>query len=121
MTREFILTDYFDQRWKHLKLSDDLLKAVQEEILSDPHKGKVIQGTGGIRKMRFHLGNRCKRGGIKILFVEILLSEKIYLLDVYTKGDIENITDKQRKQLKHLVQNISNECNVKGRWDGIQL
>lgn len=51
MTREFIMTPEFDKQWKAIGLTDNELKALQEELTIIPTKGDIIQGTGGLRKI----------------------------------------------------------------------
>ena len=53
MTRSFIELPMFRSKWKTLGLNDDDLRRLQLELLSDPKVGAVMQGTGGVRKMRF--------------------------------------------------------------------
>ncbi len=53
LSRMFIELPSFRLRWKNLGLSDDDLKNLEQELLNDPKVGDVLQGTGGVRKMRF--------------------------------------------------------------------
>ena len=60
MTRTFIEVPLFTKRWAEIGLTDaDLLK-LQIMLLKDPESGPIIEGTGGIRKVRFPLENREK-------------------------------------------------------------
>jgi hypothetical protein len=49
----FLQMATFTKAWEHHALGDEALKALEDEILLNPNAGKVIQGTGGLRKMRF--------------------------------------------------------------------
>ena len=60
MTREFIIMPEFDKKWKSLGFTDIELKALQEELTANPLLGKIMQGTGGLRKLRFAFENRGK-------------------------------------------------------------
>ena len=60
MTREFIITQEFDKNWKSMGLTDDDLKALQEELILNPSKGDLLQGTGGLRKIRVPFENKRK-------------------------------------------------------------
>lgn len=53
MTRIFVELPTFRAKWESLGLNDDDLKRLQEEMLLNPKTGDVMQGTGGVRKMRF--------------------------------------------------------------------
>ncbi len=65
MTRTFIEVPLFTKRWKEIGLNDDELQAFQIMLLKDPESGPIMEGTGGIRKVRFPLENRSKRGSGK--------------------------------------------------------
>ena len=54
MTRTFIEVPLFSKRWKEIGLGEDELQALQIMLLKDPESGPVMEGTGGIRKVRFH-------------------------------------------------------------------
>lgn len=56
MTRNFVMLSEFDKNWAGMGLNDDNLRRLQEELLINPEKGDVMQGTGGLRKMRFAIG-----------------------------------------------------------------
>ena len=60
MERTFIILPEFDKNWKAMGLSDEDLRRLENEILQNPAVGAVMQGTGGLRKMRFALDNRGK-------------------------------------------------------------
>ena len=60
MTRTFIKVPLFTKRWKEIGLNDRELRSLQMILLKDPESGPVMEGTGGIRKVRFPLENRGK-------------------------------------------------------------
>lgn len=49
MTGKFVMIPEFDRRWKSMDLDDNDLRRLQEELLLNPEKGNVMQGTGGLR------------------------------------------------------------------------
>ena len=53
MTRTFVELPLFRSKWEKLGLTDLDFRRLQESLLADPKIGAVMQGTGGIRKMRF--------------------------------------------------------------------
>lgn len=67
MTRTFIEVPLFSKRWLEIGLTDDDLLQLQIMLLKDPESGPVIEGTGGIRKVRFPLDNRGKSGSVRVL------------------------------------------------------
>lgn len=86
-------------------LSPDEYRSLQLELLEMPLKGNLIKGTGGARKLRFGLPGRGKRGSIRIIYY-YQVNNRIYLLLVYKKSKQEDLTPKQRKVLKSLIERI---------------
>ena len=70
MLRTFVEVPLFTKRWKEIGLGDDELRALQIMLLKDPESGPVMEGTGGIRKVRFSLENRGKSGGIRVCYTD---------------------------------------------------
>ena len=54
-------------------LDDDNLRNLENEIIKNPKIGKVIQGTGGLRKMRYALENTDKSSGSRVLYVDYVV------------------------------------------------
>jgi len=52
----------------------------------------VMEGTGGIRKVRFPLENRRKSGSVRVCYTDFEEYEVIYLITAFTKADQENLT-----------------------------
>lgn len=104
MKRSFIELPIFKSRWEALGLNEEDLLRLQIELLADPKVGDVMQGTGGVRKMRFAFEHRGKSGGVRVIYVDFEVYEKIYLLTAYTKNEKENLTKKERSEIKQLIE-----------------
>lgn len=66
---EFIESKTFQTIFKKLKLDDDDLRRIQNEIIVDPHTGEPPQGMHGIHKFRFdNIENKGKSGGSRIYY-----------------------------------------------------
>jgi len=72
-------------------LSDDEYLELQAALAQDPEAGAVIPASGGIRKLRWGLSGRGKRGGLRVIYY--LRSQKgvIWMLTLYPKNVAENI------------------------------
>ena len=103
MVRTFIELPIFRSRWKDLGLNDTDLRRLQIELLADPKVGAVMQGTGGVRKMRFAFEHQGKSGGVRVIYVDFEIYEKIYLLTAYTKNEKENLTKEERNEIRKLI------------------
>ena len=78
MIRTFIEVPIFTKRWKEIGLGDDKLKSLQIMLLKNPDSGQIMEGTGGIRKVRFPLENRGKSGSVRVCYTDFAEYEVIY-------------------------------------------
>ena len=104
MKRSFIELPIFKSRWEAFGLNEEDLLRLQIELLADPKAGDVMQGTGGVRKMRFAFEHRGKSGGVRVIYVDFEVYEKIYLLTAYTKNEKDDLTKKERSEIKQLIE-----------------
>ena len=109
MKRTFVELPLFRSKWKDLGLDDNDLRHLQEAILSDPKIGSVMQGTGGIRKMRFAFEHRGKSGSIRVIYIDFEVHEKIFLITAYAKNEKENLTVKEVNVLKKISEVLKEE------------
>ena len=103
MNRTFVEVPMFTKKWNELKLNDEILKDLQNILLNDPKSGNVIQGTGGLRKIRIPMKNKGKSSGSRVIYIDIELKKTIYFLNVYSKNEKDNLTDDEKKALKTMV------------------
>lgn len=103
MTRTFVELPLFQSKWKELGLTDTDLRRLQEELLADPKIGAVMRGTGGVRKMRFAFEHQGKSGGVRVIYIDFEVYEKIYLLTAYTKNEKENLSKEEQNELRRLI------------------
>jgi mRNA-degrading endonuclease RelE of RelBE toxin-antitoxin system len=87
----FVETRVFT-RQVDLLLSDEEYRALQNALLADPTKGSLMRGTGGLRKLRWSIDQRGKRGGIRVIYYWSVSKETIALLFTYPK----NVQDDQK-------------------------
>ena len=69
-------------------LSDDDIKTLELILLSNTEQGDKIPGMGGARKLRIQLEGRGKRGGARVIYIDILTKERLYLLFAYPKNGL---------------------------------
>ena len=109
MNRTFIEVPTFTRKWRELGLTDDNLRDLQKILLDNPKTGDVIQGTGGLRKIRIPLDNTGKRGGGRVIYVDIEYKETIYFINVYTKNEKDDLTEEEKKAFKAVVRILKEE------------
>lgn len=106
MKRKFVMTPIFEKQWQEMGLNDDDLQKLQLQLLENPQIGSVVRGTGKLRKMRFALPNRGKSGSSRVLYVDFVIAETIYLIFTYPKSEKDNLTDKERNNIKKLIEQL---------------
>ena len=107
MKRTFVQTAIFSKRLDE-RGRPGLLEAIEQEILSNPVAGDVIPGTGGVRKLRASdpLRGKGKRGGQRVLFLDLPDRERTFLIYLYGKEESEDINRDQKDQILALVSAI---------------
>jgi len=85
-------------------LSDDEYRKLQQALIDDPELGAVIPGSGGIRKVRWGLAGRGKRGGLRIIYFLRVRQRQIWMLTLYPKNVADNIPT-------HILRRIRDEIN----------
>ncbi|MDH2925572.1 DNA-binding protein [Lonepinella koalarum] len=69
-------------------------------LASDPLVGDVIPNSHGLRKVRWQGSGRGKRGGLRIIYFNLLDDGVVLLLDLYAKNQQENVSQSEIKKLK---------------------
>ncbi len=98
----FVETSVFTKRIDEL-LSDDEFRLLQTSLVLQPDAGNIIRQSGGIRKLRWSVSGRGKRGGIRIIYYYVKDNEKIFLLYAYSKNETDDLTSKQINILKSII------------------
>lgn len=108
MKAVFVESTLFE-KYREDYLNDEAYRTLQVELLANPKKGDVIQGTGGLRKVRVASKAKGKRGGIRIIYYFLDEKQRFYLLTIYAKNEVTDLTNDQKKQLKGFIQDWKNE------------
>ena len=82
---------------------DPSYRLLQLALFQRPDRGAMIQGSGGLRKLRWPLPSRGKRGGLRIVYFWDEASETFYMLLAYPKNEQEDLTAQQLRVLRRLV------------------
>ena len=114
MTREFVRLFEFEKQCKYIGLSEDDVMGIEISILINPNIGDLIKGTGGIRKFRLALPNRGKSSGARVVYIDFASYCKTYLITAFTKGELDNLSQAERNELRMLVGVLKNELRKKG-------
>lgn len=87
-------------------LDKDAWETLHDYLASNPEKGVVIPGTGGMRKLRWAGSGRGKRGGARVIYYYHVVGSTIYLLACYTKNTQTDIRPEVKRQLKAMIDQI---------------
>lgn len=68
-----------------------------------PQAGDIVQGTGGIRKLRWSAQGKGKSGGVRVIYYYHNGSVPLFLLTVFGKGEKANISKSERNELSKLT------------------
>ena len=90
-----LITDY---------LSDEEYSQLQQALIKHPGAGDLIPGSGGVRKLRWGVQGRGKRGGVRVIYYVRSHRGQIWMLTVYAKNVAENIP-------AHLLRKIKEEID----------
>jgi hypothetical protein len=91
---------------KYLKsyLNDDEYQKLQSYLIDQPEVGDLIQGAGGLRKLRWSIDNKGKRGGIRVIYYWQISQDHIYLFTLYAKNEMSDLSSKEIKVLKKMLE-----------------
>lgn len=87
-------------------LDADERDAVVDLIAHDPTCGDVIQGTGGLRKVRIGLGSSGKRGGARVIYYFYNEDFPVVLMALYAKNEKADLTARDKKALADNLKEI---------------
>ncbi len=107
--RDFIQTERFAKKWSEMGLTDDDLQTLETMLLRDPKLGDDISGGAGVRKLRFAYNGHGKRGGARVIYIDLEVKEHIILLDIYAKNEKDNLSDKEVALLSKLAKQLKGD------------
>lgn len=87
-------------------LSDDEYLGLQKFLLKYPDTGKVIRGTGGVRKVRWAISGKGKSGGVRVIYFWKNRDDEIWMLTIYRKSDRETIPSYILRKIAKEIGNV---------------
>ena len=112
MKRQFIITEQFEKQLKVFVNSDELLLDIEQEIFRDLESPintrNVIQGTSGFTKVRVPLKTQSigKSGAVRVIYLDCPLPERTFLMMIFSKSGLGNISEAAKNQLKQIGQEM---------------
>jgi hypothetical protein len=93
------------ERVRDRYLDDAAYSRLQGLLLLDPEIGDLIQGTGGLRKVRFRDSRRRKgtRSGLRIIYYYWSAKSEFWLFAVYDKNEMADLNRALKDRLRELL------------------
>ena len=99
----FIETKIFSRVIADL-ITDDEYRALQTALITRPHLGAVISNGGGVRKVRWAIPGRGKRGGARVIYFWEAEPEVFFMLYAYPKNERDDLSPAQLRALRKLAE-----------------
>ena len=92
-------------RYRSEYLNDEGFRDLQNSLMANPEAGDVIEGTGGLRKLRRPDPRRGKgkRGGLRVIYYWWDGKRQFWLFTLYDKDEMDDLSAKEKKALKEML------------------
>jgi hypothetical protein len=87
-------------------LSEAERRAIVDCLAAHPKAGDLMEGTGGVRKLRWGRGGRGKSGGVRIIYYFHSEAMPVYLLTLFAKNEKANLSRAERNAVAALVDTL---------------
>lgn len=84
-------------------LPEDEIRDLINHLAAHPTSGVIIQGTGGIRKLRWKREGSGKSGGVRVIYYFYNDRYPLFLLTIFSKTEKGNLTQAERNELAKLT------------------
>ena len=92
-------------RFRDNYLNEEGFYAFQNVLMENPEAGEVIEGTGGLRKLRYgdRRRGKGKRGGLRVIYFWWEAGRQFWLFTLYDKDEMEDLSAWDKKSLKEML------------------
>lgn len=104
-----VRTKRYTKDMRRIGASSADMAALEQSIASNPTAGDVIQGLGGVRKIRFGIGGRGKRGGGRAIYFLMLSDDTALMLTAYAKNEKSDLSEADRKAILALLKEMEDD------------
>jgi hypothetical protein len=86
------------------QLTEEEYCQLQIALADNPGLGRIIKGSGGLRKIRWMLRGHGKRGGVRIIYYWAVADDRLLMLFLYPKNVRSDLTPAQIAKLRQIVE-----------------
>src|SRR5690606_12568819 len=99
----FIETSAFTKRVIEF-LTDDEFMGLQMFLLNRPDAGRIVRGSGGVRKLRWAMAGKGKSGGARVIYYWRASEDEIWLLTIYSKRASQPTSSKELRRKSNVTE-----------------
>ena len=83
-------------------LDDEGFRGLQDAMMKNPEAGDVIEGTGGLRKLRHGDPRRGKgkRGGLRVIYYWWDGGSQLWLFTLYDKDEMADLSAEEKRAFR---------------------
>jgi hypothetical protein len=98
-----IETSVFTRQVQKL-LADTEYQQLQLALVERPDLGSIIEGSGGLRKVRWARPGHGKRGGVRVIYYWAVSQNRLLMLLIYAKSERDDLSREQLQVLRKVVE-----------------
>lgn len=95
-------TEEYNKKSKGL-LDEEERESLKEHLAMMPTAGTIMPGTGGVRKVRWQIQGKGKRGGVRIIYYYHSELMPLFLITLFGKNEKSNLTQAERNDLAKFI------------------
>ncbi len=104
---QIVRTTTYLKDLKRMGLSASDQTALERAVASNPQAGDVIKGLSGVRKIRFGMAGRGKRGGGRAIYFLMIAEDAAIMLRAYAKNEQADLSAADRKAINAVLKELS--------------
>lgn len=105
-------TGVFSRRAEKLLTAEER-EALVDYLAENPEAGDEIEGTGGVRKLRYAAKGKGKSGGVRVIYYYYTDEIPLFALLVYGKNERADLTPEQRKVVSGMAAAIKGRAKAR--------